>query len=255
MSRVLAVLFFAFVFVSPLFAPYDPLKTDPPVQLQPPSQAHPLGTDLLGRDVLSRTLYGGQRTLTIAALATLIALVPGILIGLFSGMSARWLDNTIQIGVSALLAFPALMVGLVVITLTGSGALPLALAAGIMQISPCIRVVRGAVLDVRSQTYMEAAASLGASRLRLTMRHVLPNIRPAVVSYALVVFSFSVLNNAALSFLGLGGDPSAADWGLMLADGRTAFRAAPWIGAAPGVGITVTILLLAWLARDVNRRG
>ena len=254
-SRILAVMLLIFVLIAPRFAPYDPLKTAPTSQLQPPGQAHALGTDLLGRDVLSRTLYGAQRTLGIAALATLIALVPGILFGLLSGMSAGWLDRAIQVFVNAMLAFPSLMVGLVVLTLIGSGALPLAIATGIMQIAPFIRLVRGAVLDVRSRLYVEAAVSLGAARTWLMVRHILPNIRHTVISYAVVVYSFSVLNNAALSFLGLGGDPSTPDWGTMLYDGRAGFRVAPWIGLAPGMGITVTILLLAWLARDLNRSG
>lgn len=210
---------------------------------------------MLGRDVLSRALYGGRHTLGIAALASLIALVPGVVIGLLSGFSRRWLDSGIQIGVSAVLAFPGLMVALVVLTLAGSGVFSLALATGVMQIASCIRVVRAAVLEVRSQTYMEAAVSLGASRLRLIMYYVLPNIRNSLAAYSVIVFSFSVLNNAALSFLGLGGSLSTPDWGMMLSDGRTAFRVAPWIGFAPGVGITATVLLFTWMARRLHPRG
>lgn len=254
MNRILIVLFALCVLIAPLFAPYDPLTTNPPDQLQPPSQQHLLGTDLLGRDVLSRALYGGRHTLGIATLATLIALVPGIVVGVASGLSNPWVDKGLQIVVSAVLAFPGLIVALVVLTLMGSGAGSLAIATGVMQIAPCIRIVRTAVLEVRTQTYMEAAASLGASRLRLILYHILPNIRSTLAAYSVIVFSFSVLNNAALSFLGLGADLSTPDWGTMLSEGRTAFRVAPWIGLAPGLGITATVLLFTWMARRLNSR-
>lgn len=252
MSRIAPVLFLIMVLVGPLIAPYDPMRTEPVNQLQPPSWSHLLGTDFLGRDVLSRALHGGQRTLLIAGIATVIALVPGVLIGLASGFGARWLDGGLQVIVSAVLAFPGLMFALVVVTVVGAGAVPL--ATGAMQIAPCARVVRAAVMEVRSQPYIQAADALGASRMRIVFYHVLSNIQPILFAYAIVIFSFSVLNNAALSFLGLGGDPGIPDWGTMLFDGRTAFRAAPWIGLAPGIGITMTVLLLNRLADDLNRR-
>jgi ABC-type dipeptide/oligopeptide/nickel transport system permease subunit len=254
MLRIAIILFFAFLLAGPLIAPQDPMLTDPANQLQPPSQAHLLGTDLLGRDVLSRALYGGQRTLLIAGLATIIALVPGIVIGIISGLSSPLLDSGIQVFVSATLAFPALMLALVVLTLIGAGAFPLALASGVAQIALCARITRASVLEVRSQMYIQAAKSLGATPVRLIVYHVLPNIRLPLFAYAVVVFSFCVLNAAALSFLGLGGDLSVPDWGVMLADGRTAFRSAPWIGLAPGLGITITVLMLNSLAHDITRR-
>jgi ABC-type dipeptide/oligopeptide/nickel transport system permease subunit len=251
MSRIATGLFVILVLVAPLIAPYDPMRTEPANQLQPPSRSHLLGTDLLGRDVLSRALYGGQRTLLIAAAATVIALVPGVALGLISGLGSRWLDSGIQVLVSGVLAFPGLMLALVVLTVVGAGALPL--ATGVMQIAPCARIVRAAVLDVRSQPFIQAADALGASPIRLVFFHLLPNIQAILLAYTVVIFSVSVLNNAALSFLGLGGDPGVPDWGTMLMDGRTAFRAAPWIGLAPGIGITATVLLLNRLTRNLNQ--
>jgi peptide/nickel transport system permease protein len=138
------------------------------------------------------------------------------------------------------------------LTLVGVEALPL--ATGVMQIAPCARVVRAAVLEVRSQPYVQAANAVGATPVRIVFFHVLPNIQAVLVAYAIVIFSFSILNNAALSFLGLGGDPGVPDWGTMLLDGRTAFRAAPWIGLAPGLGITATVFLLNQLARQFSQR-
>lgn len=252
MSRIALICFLVLVLAGPLIAPYDPMRTDPANQLQPPSRTHLLGTDFLGRDVLSRALHGGQRTLIIAAIATVIALVPGVLIGLLSGLGWRWLDAGVQVIVNAVLAFPGLMLALVVLTIVGIGALPL--ATGVMQIAPCARVVRAAVLEVRSQPYVEAVNALGATPLRIIFVHILPNMRPVLIAYAIVIFSFSVLNNAALSFLGLGGDPGVPDWGTMLLDGRTAFRAAPWIGLAPGFGIAITVMLLNQVARRISQR-
>jgi peptide/nickel transport system permease protein len=252
MSRIVLLIFLMIVLAGPLIAPYDPMRTDTAIQLQSPSRSHPLGTDMLGRDVLSRALHGGQRTLILAAIATLIAFVPGVFIGVVSGLGTRWLDSGIQIIVSAVLAFPGLMLALVVLTLVGTGALPL--ATGVMQIAPCARVVRAAALEVRSQPYIHAADALGATSVHIVFWHVLPNIQPVLVAYAVAIFSFSILNNAALSFLGLGVEPGVPDWGTMLLDGRTAFRTAPWIGLAPGLGITLAVVLLNQLARHISQR-
>jgi peptide/nickel transport system permease protein len=197
-------------------------------------------------------MFGGQRTLLIAAAAAVIAFVPGVLVGLISGLGPQWLDSPLQILTNAVLAFPGLLLALVILTLVGTGALPLALATGFSQIAPVARVTRSAVLEVRARLYMQAAVSLGASRMRLVLYHVLPNIAPTLLAYAVVVFAYSVLNNAALSFLGLGGDPGIPDWGMMLSDARTAFRSAPWIGVAPGLGITLLVILLNRAARSFS---
>jgi ABC-type dipeptide/oligopeptide/nickel transport system permease subunit len=252
MIRVLTAVVVALILLSPLAAPYDPMLTEPINQLQPPDTAHLLGTDLLGRDVLSRAMFGGQRTLLIATAAAVVALVPGVLLGLTSGLGPEWLDGALQTLIGAALALPGLLLALVILTLLGTGALPLSLATGISQIAAIARVTRSAVMEVRSLLYVQAAASLGVSRTRLVLRHILPNIAPTLLAYAVIVFSFSVLNNAALSFLGLGGDPGIPDWGMMLADARTAFRSAPWIGLAPGLGITLLVMLLNRLARSFS---
>ncbi len=234
------VIWLIFVVAAPLAAPYDPLRTDPSHQLQAPSPDHLLGTDLLGRDVLSRAFYGGQHTLLIAALATAIALLPGVALGLL----ALAADRPVAVLINALLAIPGLLLALLIMTLLGQGALPLALATGLTQIAPCARVTRSAALSVRSLGYVEAARSLGATRWRLLRAHILPNIAVTVLAYAAVIFAYAILNSAALSFLGLGGEPGIPDWGVLLYEGRQAFRTAPWIAAAPGLSITLTIMLV-----------
>jgi len=240
------------VFLAPLIAPTDPMRTDPASQLQPPGEGHPLGTDLLGRDVLSRVLYGGQRTLVVAALATIIAVIPGIVLGLLAGTSGGRLDDVIGLLLNALLAFPSLILALVVLTLLKAGILPLALATGIAQVASYARVTRSAVIAVRGMGYVEAARAAGASDWHLTINHILPNIQTPLLAYMGVVFSYSILNSAALSFLGLGGEPGVPDWGVILAEGRTAFRAAPWIGIAPGLAITATVWAVNRLADQLT---
>ncbi|HVU13653.1 MAG TPA: ABC transporter permease [Phototrophicaceae bacterium] len=237
---ILLAVFIILVILAPLIAPSDPTHTDPVNQLQPPSAEHLLGTDLLGRDVLSRALYGGQHTLLIAGLATLIAVVPGVALGLLSAVA----DKLTSLLINAVLAFPGLLLALVILTVLGQGALPLALATGLIQIAPCARVTRAAVISVSVTGYVEAARGLGASELRVILRHILPNVLSTLLAYTAVIFAYAILNSAALSFLGLGGEPGIPDWGVMLYEGRQAFRLAPWIGAAPGVAITLTVILL-----------
>lgn len=249
--RLLLVVLLFFVVLAPLLAPFDPTRTDPANQLQSPTLRHILGTDLLGRDVLSRALYGGQHTLLIAALATLIALVPGVLLGVPSIVG--WADRPVAVLINALLAFPGLLLALLVITLLGQGALPLALATGIPQIAPCARITRAALRAIRTFGYVEAASALGATRGRLIIRHLLPNVLTTVLAYAGVIFAYAILNSAALSFLGLGGEPGVPDWGMMLYEGRQAFRTAPWIAPAPGFAITLTVILVNRAADEITR--
>ncbi|NDJ61209.1 MAG: ABC transporter permease [Chloroflexi bacterium] len=249
----LLLLIAALALLAPMLAPYDPLRTDPAVQLQPPGAAHALGTDLLGRDVFSRLLFGAQRTLLLAVLATTIAVLPGALIGLGAGSASPNLDRLIGVLIDAVLAFPGLMLALVVVTLLGSSAESVALATGISQLAPVARVVRAATISVRGEPFIEAAAGLGAGSAHVISRHLLPNIAPTLLVYTGVVCSYSILNNAALSFLGLGGVPGAPDWGVMLSEGRQAFRVAPWIALAPGVAITATIIMLNRAVDQLDR--
>lgn len=242
----------ALVLLAPVLSPLDPMQTETAAQLQPPSGEHLFGTDLLGRDVFSRALYGGQRTLLIAVLATAAAVVPGTLVGLVAGAKAGKLDAIIVMLLNALLAFPSLMLALVALTLLGTGILPLAIATGVAQMASYARVARSAAIAVRTMGYVEAAYGFGATGWHIMSDHILPNVRMTLLTYAGVVFSYSVLNSAALSFLGLGGEPGVPDWGVMLAEGRMAFRAAPWIGFVPGLAITATVWAVNRLADDLG---
>lgn len=251
----LLVIPFAFLvlatLLAPLIAPYDPMHTDPARQLEAPSRNHLLGTDLLGRDVLSRALYGGQHTLLIAGMATLIAVIPGVLLGLLGAVN--WVDRLVTIFVNAVLTFPGLLLALLILTLIGQGAVPLAMATGFTQLAPCARITRSAVISVMSLGYVESAYSLGARQAWVIVKHVLPNVLFTVLAYTAVIFAYAILNSAALSFLGLGGEPGIPDWGVMLAEGRQAFRAAPWIAAVPGFVITLTVVLANRITSAVSK--
>jgi peptide/nickel transport system permease protein len=243
-----------FVMTLVLFAPIlttaNPMATDAEALMQPPSNQHWLGTDQLGRDVWSRSLYGGRRTLVIATAATVMAAGLGLGIGLF----ADWAKHITMIAINTWLAFPNLLLGLVILTLLGQGVFPLMIAIGITQIAPFALVVRAAVTGVRKLEFVEAAHAAGATRLHVMLRHILPNIQPTVLSYTGVIFGYSIINSAAFSFLGLGGEPGVADWGVMLAEGRAALRAAPWIGLVPGLAITLTVLSINTLADKLISR-
>jgi peptide/nickel transport system permease protein len=229
---------------APLVMTFDPMLTDTARQLEPPNREHILGTDTLGRDVFSRLVHGGQRTLVITLLATGLALVIGCGMGIASGMSGGWFDDALSVVTNALLAFPSLLAALIVLTLMGGSAISLAVATGFAQIAPCARISRAAVLGIRSMGYVEAARASGASRFYIVRYAIFPNIYPTLFTYAGVTFSYCLLNSAALSFLGLGGQPGIPDWGVMLAEGRMALRAAPWVGIAPGLAISITVWLV-----------
>jgi len=230
------------VFVFPLLWSSDPMLTDLESQAQFPNATHLFGTDLLGRDVLSRTLYGGQRTLVSAGLSTLLAIIPGTAIGFLMGWYRGWVDHLIMIFINATLAFPGLLFALLIMTLMGQGVFPMILAVGLAQIAPYTLITRTAVISIRSMAYIEVAEALGASRWHITTQHILPNIAPTLLAYLGVTFAYSILNGTSLSFLGLAGEPGIPDWGGMLAEGRYAFRVAPWVGLIPGIIITMTVI-------------
>jgi len=239
--------------LAPLLATHDPLATAPEAQLQPPSREHLFGTDLLGRDVYSRVLYGGRRTFGVALLTALITLGPGLVIGAVAGFAGGWLDAALMTLLDALLAVPALVLALALLALLGSGSVQIAVAVGIAGIPSYGRVTRAAVLQARSRPFVEAARAIGARPGGILARHIFPTIAPPLLAFAGVTLSWAILNSAALIFLGFGGDISSPDWGVMLADGRQAFRTAPWVALAPGIALSATVLAINWLAEGLDR--
>ncbi len=251
-SLVLFILITALL-IAPVFAPYDPYTTDPVNQLTPPNALHLFGTDLLGRDVLSRWLHGGARTLSLALLATSVGLSIGLMFGIITGANKTGVTLVIDVFMRALLSLPALMIALVFVTLLGSGGATVAVAVGLAQVAPTSQVIRTAVEIINHADYVMAARGMGASSMRLMRFVLIPNIAPILRAYGGVVFGYCLLNAAALNFLGLGGEPSTPDWGMMLYEGRVAFRTAPWIALFPGLAITMTVILVSWATQDRPR--
>ncbi|PJF31784.1 MAG: hypothetical protein CUN51_02250 [Candidatus Thermofonsia Clade 1 bacterium] len=233
---------------APLIAPYDPLA-EVGAALAAPSAQHRLGTDWIGRDVFSRLLHGGGRTLSIGLIALGTTVLIGGIVGLCAGFFGGALDWLIISLSDALLALPSLLIALSILTLAGNGSTQIALAAALSGLPVYLRVVRATARSLRVQPYVEAARALGASELGVLWRHVLPNALPMCLSAGVIAVAWAILNAATLHFLGFGGDPSLPEWGAMLAEGRTVLRAAPWIALSAGVALTLTLFALNDAAR------
>lgn len=245
---ILCTIWLSLIMIAPFANNTDPRLTDPRNVSQAPDSTHIFGTDNLGRDVFSRTLHGGQRTIAISITASLIAILPALLLAVLNQIHPTYTDRGLIILLNAWLAFPSLLIALVILTLLGRGFFPVAIATGLAQSPFYLQVARGILHQESSHPYVTASQSLGASNWHIVMTHILPNARPTLTAYASITFTYCVINSAALSLLGLGGNPAIPDWGIMLASGRTAFRTAPWSAIAPGLAISITVILVNKLA-------
>jgi peptide/nickel transport system permease protein len=227
---------------APGLAPYDPIATAPADQLLPPSLVHPAGTDLFGRDVWSRLLWGGRLSLGAGVLAVTLAVLPGSLLGLLAGYAGGRLDSLLMRIVDVLLAFPSLLLALTIVALLGPGLASAVLAVGLAGIPRFARLVRAGAQRVRSEPFIEAAYVIGCRSGRILLRHMAPNVQGIIIPLSSLELGYALLNISALSFLGLGAQPPTPEWGAMLAEGRALLRHAPWIATAPGLAITLSVL-------------
>jgi ABC-type dipeptide/oligopeptide/nickel transport system permease subunit len=239
---------------APLLAPHDPDLQDVVHRLQSPSLAHPLGTDNLGRDELSRIIYGSRVSVLTTLAVGIGILALGLAVGIISGLAGGFVDGFIMRIVDVLLAFPSFLLALAVAGTLGPGLLHLALAMTAVWWVDYARLVRGLVLGVKELPFVEASRALGLSPARIAVRHILPNVAPPVIVLATLQTSRLLLALATLSFLGLGVGPPAAEWGSMLSDGKDFLASAPALMLWPGLAITITALGLNLLGdglRDV----
>jgi len=220
----------------------DPMAADTARGLLPPGSGRLLGTDLLGRDVLARLLWGGRRTLGMAIAALAVAVGLGLPIGLAAGAFGGRVEALLMRLVEALLAFPSLLLAMAVVALLGPGVGSVAVAVGLAAAPAYARVARSAALEVLAQPYVDAARAVGCSQWRILARHVLPNAAATLVAFAATQLGWVLLNGAALNFLGLGVRPGIPEWGIMLAEGRGHLRDGPWVSAFPGLALTLTVL-------------
>jgi peptide/nickel transport system permease protein len=223
-------------------------------RLLAPSASHPLGTDQLGRDELSRIIHGTQVSLQVGMISVVIALVTGTVIGIAAGFYGRSTDAVLMRIVDVMFAFPGLVLAIVIAGLLGPSRTNAMVAIGIVYAPAFARVVRGSTLSVLSLPYVEAARSLGISDIRIVLRHLLPNIMAPLLVLTTVYLSTAILTEAALSFLGLGTQPPEPSWGSMLNSARSYMERAPWLAVAPGLAIMLVVLGFNFLGdglRDV----
>ncbi len=227
----------------PLLVPYDPLVQDALAQAKAPSAAHVLGTDYLGRDVLSRVLVGARPSLGVGLAAVSIAIVLGSALGLLSGFLRGAFDLLVQRAVEVALTLPGLVLALALLAIFGSGTASLVLAIALVLTPGITRVVRAAALAVGTEDYIEAARAVGARDRRIVFRHVLPNAAATIVVLASLSLGNAILFEAALSFLGLGIQPPEPSWGNMLSGpARQYFEVAPWMAIFPGIAVSLAVL-------------
>jgi len=255
-ALVLAVVGVAAV-AGPWLMPHDPLAVDLAANYRPSSLAHPLGTDHLGRDTLSRLVGGARLSLGIAVAATAVGLVAGALIGLLAAWRRGLIDLAAMQFVDILLALPELLLAITAITVLGRGTASTVVAIAVYAVPSFARIVRSTAQSVVASDFVQAARSAGASDARILLRHVLPGCLSPIVAHATVMLGSAILLASGLSFLGLGVQPPDPEWGAMLSRGRELMRSAPLGAVAPGVAITATVLSFSLLGdglRDAAAR-
>jgi len=228
--------------LAPVLSPYDPAAIDPAGRLAHPGPAHPLGTDRLGRDVLSRILYGGRVAIVVGMVAVIIGAGGGVTLGLLSGFRAGRLDEILMRAVDGLMAFPALLLAIMVVAALGPGHIQTMTAIGVVLIPVFARLARAQTLAVRGQEFVLAARAMGAKDLSIVLSHILPNIAGPLLIQTTVAFSGAVLAEASLSYLGLGTQPPTPSWGGMLQEARDVLFVGPWMAIWPGVAIAAAVL-------------
>lgn len=208
----------------------------------PPSLDHPFGTDDLGRDVLSRVLIGARTSLQVGAVSVGISLVAGTFLGLIAGYRGGWLDAVIMRSMDVLFAFPIVLLAIAIVAVLEPSLTNAMIAIGVAFTPIFARVVRGSVLSVREEVFVRAVRSLGASDLRIVLRHILPNVAAPLIVQTSLSFAFAILTEAALSFLGVGVQPPTPAWGRMLQEGRGVIDLAWWMGFFPGFAIFLSVM-------------
>lgn len=252
-GAVTVLALFAVSFLAPVLAPYDPKALDAKKRLSPPSREHLLGTDSLGRDVLSRMLWGSRVSLKVGFVAVGLATAIGVFFGAVAGFYGGWVDQLIMRFCDIMLCFPAMFLILAVIAILEPSIWNVMIVIGVTGWMGVARLVRAEILSLKSRDFIAAARAMGASDLRLILKHLLPNaLTPVMVSATLGVAG-AILTESALSFLGLGVQPPTPTWGTMLAEGKDRLEQAWWLSLYPGLAILLTVLSYNLLGEGLRR--
>jgi len=253
-SAVILILIVVAV-LADILSPYNPASTVPQTRLRPPNREHPMGGDYLGRDILSNIIHGARLSLMVGIISVFLGTFTGSTLGITSGYFGGKTDFSIQRFIDTLMAFPTLILAIAIVAFLGSSGLNVTIAIGITLIPTSSRVVRGAVLSVKENQYVEAARAIGATNARIMLKHVLPNVLAPIIILASIALGVAILSEASLSFLGLGTPPPASSWGRMLSGDAIQYMAtAPHTLVFPGLAIGITVLsfnLLGDAVRDV----
>lgn len=240
-AAVLLVMVLLAVF-APWIAPFDPLKTSWTLVRKAPSAAHWFGTDEVGRDLLSRVIWGGRASLSAGVVAVSIAVVIGVPLGMVSGQVGGWFDSLIGRLTDAMLAIPFLILAIALAAFLGPSLGNAMIAIGVTATPIFVRLARGQVLAARAEDWVEAARAVGNPPARILLRHILPNILPPVMVQATLAIAAAIIAEASLSFLGLGQQPPDPSWGSMLNTAQRFLTQAPWMAIFPGLAIFLTVL-------------
>jgi peptide/nickel transport system permease protein len=249
---VVMIVAIAVALFAPLISPYDPLKQDLGNTLARPDRAHLMGTDNVGRDVLSRMMWGTRVSLLAGFGSVALAMVTGGLLGLLAGYAGGRTDGLVMRVMDAVLSFPPLVLALALGAVLGAGLTGVVIALGVVYTPTFARLMRGQVLTITARDYVEAARALGAPGWRVAWHHVLPNAAAPIVIQASLSVAFAILAEASLSFLGLGIQPPGASWGSMINAGRGYLQQAPWIVFWPGTALFVTVVGLNFVGDAVR---
>lgn len=243
-----------------VLAPHDPAKTNvskrlvPPMWLEKGDPTYPLGTDNLGRDVLSRIIYGSQVSLIVGIFAVILAGLIGGVLGLISGYYGGWIDTIIMRTVDAFLAIPSMLLMLLILFVMGPSLGTLIFTLGLTNWVKYARIIRGEVLSMKEREFVRASRTVGASDARIIFTHILPNVTSSFIVVSTISVAAAIISEASLSFLGLGIQPPTVSWGGMLSDGRQYLATSWWVTTFPGIAITITVLGIIFLGdwlRDV----
>lgn len=244
---IVIILFVLTAIFASFIAPYDPYKVDFDLQFQQPNSAFLLGTDMYGRDVLSRIIYGSRISLLIAFIPPTISMFIGIIMGILSGYYGGKTDTIIMIISDIVLSFPSLLLAMVVMYTLGASLLNIFIALSVVGWAGTARVVRSQTLSFKNKEFVEAASAVGVKDYKIMLKHILPNCIPQLIVLFTLNIPSAILSEASLSFLGVGAQPPASSWGLMVSNGKEFLFNAPWVTITPGIAILIVVLAFNFL--------